>query len=145
MTTPASAAEKAAPTTAKRKRGSDRSRSDARLGWYLAGPAFVIMLLVTLYLILQPLWDSLFSLRLTAPDETEFIWLRNCQVRLGEPASWQSPWVTVVTTEITLAVELVLGVTLAMVRHRAATQPRGIVRPAILVPYGIVTVVSAFA
>ena len=142
MTTSASAAEK---TARKRKKGSDRSRSEGRLGWYLAGPAFVIMLLVTLYPILQALWDSLFSLRLTALDETEFIWFRNYQVVLGDPAFWQSLWVTVLITAITVAVELVLGFILAMVMHRAATQLRGIVRTAILVPYGIVTVVSAFA
>lgn len=145
MTTPASAAEKATPSNGKRRRGSDRSRSEARLGWYLAGPAFVIMLLVTLYPILQALWDSLFSLRLTALDETEFIWFRNYQVVLGDPAFWQSLWVTVLITVITVAVELVLGFILAMVMHRAITQLRGIVRTAILVPYGIVTVVSAFA
>ena len=142
MTTSASAAEK---TARKRKKGSDRSRSEGRLGWYLAGPAFVIMLLVTLYPILQALWDSLFSLRLTALDETEFIWFRNYQVVLGDPAFWQSLWVTVLITAITVAVELVLGFILAMVMHRAATRLRGVVRTAILVPYGIVTVVSAFA
>lgn len=142
MTTSASAAEKAAR---KRKKGSDRSRSEGRLGWYLAGPAFVIMLLVTLYPILQALWDSLFSLRLTAPDETELVWFRNYQVVLGDPTFWQSLWVTVLITAITVAVELVLGFILAMVMHRAATKLRGIVRTAILVPYGIVTVVSAFA
>ena len=142
MTASASAAEK---TARKRKKGSDRSRSEARLGWYLAGPAFVIMLLVTLYPILQALYDSLFSLRLTAPDETELIWFRNYQVVLGDPAFWQSLWVTVLITAITVAVELVLGFILAMVMHRAITRLRGIVRTAILVPYGIVTVVSAFA
>lgn len=145
MTTPASAAEKAAPTSGKRRRGSDRARSEARLGWYLAGPAFVIMLLVTLYPILQALWDSLYSLRLTALDETEFIWFRNYRVVLGDPTFWQSLWITVVITVITVAIELVLGFILAMVMHRAATQLRGVIRTAILVPYGIVTVVSAFA
>ncbi len=128
-----------------RKRGSDRSRSEARLGWYLAGPAFGIMLLVTLYPILQALYDSMFSLRLTAPDETELVWFRNYQVVLGDPAFWQSLWVTLLITVITVAVELVLGFLLAMVMHRAVKQLRGLVRTAILVPYGIITVVSAFA
>ena len=132
------------PTRAK-KRGSDRSRSEARLGWYLAGPAFVIMLAVTLYPILQAVWDSMFSLRLTAPDETELLWFRNYQVVLGDPAFWQSLWVTVLITVITVAIELVLGFLLAMIMHRALKQLRGIVRTAILVPYGIITVVSAFA
>ena len=32
---------------------SDRAREERRLGWKLAGPAFVIMVLVTFYPILQ--------------------------------------------------------------------------------------------
>jgi multiple sugar transport system permease protein len=43
-----------------------------------------------------------------------------------------------------VAIELVLGMILALVMHRAIFG-RGAVRAAILVPYGIVTVVAAFA
>jgi multiple sugar transport system permease protein len=43
-----------------------------------------------------------------------------------------------------VAIELVLGMLLALVMHRAIFG-RGAVRAAILVPYGIVTVVAAFA
>ena len=132
-------------TRPRGKRGSDRSRSEARLGWYLAGPAFVIMLAVTLYPILQALYDSLFSLRLTAPDETELVWFRNYQVVLGDPAFLQSLWITIVITIITVLIELVLGFLLALVMHRAIQNLRGLIRTAILVPYGIITVVSAFA
>jgi len=39
----------------------------------------------------------------------------------------------------------VLGFGLALVMHRAITSLRGLLRTAILVPYGIITVVSAFA
>ncbi|HLS25600.1 MAG TPA: sugar ABC transporter permease [Beutenbergiaceae bacterium] len=128
-----------------RRRGSDRSRSEARLGWWLAGPAFAVMLLVTLYPILQATYDSLFSLRLTAPDEREFIGLNNYVVALSDWAFWRSMLVTLFITVVTVAIELVLGFALAMVMHRVITGLRGVVRTAILVPYGIITVVSAFA
>ena len=39
------------------------------MGWWLAGPAFFIMVAVIFYPVLQALWDSLFSYRLTAPGE----------------------------------------------------------------------------
>ncbi|MPV39043.1 carbohydrate ABC transporter permease [Georgenia subflava] len=139
---PAGRSERRPAATGRR---SDRSRSEARLGWYLAGPAFVIMLAVTLYPILQAIYDSLFSLRLTAPDDTEFIGFANYGVVLGDPAFWQSLRVTLFITVVTVLIELVLGFALAMVMHRAATRLRGLVRTAILVPYGIITVVSAFA
>lgn len=133
--------EKAPP----KKRRSDRARAEARLGWMLAGPAFAIMLLVTLYPIVQALWDSLFSLRLTAPDDREFIWFRNYAVILGDPAFWQSMGVTLFITAVTVLLELFFGFFLALVMHRAVKKLRGLARTAILVPYGIITVVSAFA
>ena len=43
-----------------------------------------------------------------------------------------------------MAIELVLGMAIALVMHRAIFG-RGPVRAAILIPYGIVTVVAAFA
>lgn len=124
---------------------SDRTRAESRLGWYLAGPAFVVMLAVTLYPILQATYDSLFRYRLTAPDDRAFVGLANYGVVLTDAVWWQAFGVTVLITVITVAVELVLGFALALVMHRAIKRLRGLLRTAILVPYGIITVVSAFA
>jgi multiple sugar transport system permease protein len=57
---------------------------------------------------------------------------------------WRDVGVTVLITVITVVVELVIGFALAMVMHRMIFG-RGAVRTSILVPYGIITVVSAFA
>jgi multiple sugar transport system permease protein len=144
--TPPVAPNRAAePTRPRRAAVSDRARGEARLGWWLAGPAFVVMLLVTLYPILQAIYDSLFRYRLTAPDERAFIGLSNYATVLTDPVFWQDLWVTVLITVITVVIELVLGFALAMVMHRAIRGLRGALRTAILVPYGIITVVSAFA
>lgn len=133
------------PTASARVRRTDRSRDEARLGWWLAGPAFVIMLLVTLYPILQAVYDSLFSYRLTAPAERAFAGFGNYAVVLTDPVWWRDLLVTVIITVVTVLIELVLGFALAMVMHRAVRGLRGLLRTAILVPYGIITVVSAFA
>ncbi|BBE24054.1 sugar ABC transporter permease [Arthrobacter sp. MN05-02] len=127
------------------KQYSDRVRAERRLGWILAGPAFVVMLLVTLYPILQAIYESLFRFRLTAPDEREFIGLGNYGVILSDPVWWSGLWTTVLITLVTVVVELVLGFALALVMHKALKSVRGLLRTAILVPYGIITVVSAFA
>ncbi len=127
------------------KQYSDRAKAERKLGWLLAGPAFIVMLLVTLYPILQALYESLFQFRLTAPDEREFIGLGNYAVILTDPVWWSDLWTTVLITVITVLVELVLGFALALVMHKALKSVRGLLRTAILVPYGIITVVSAFA
>ena len=124
---------------------SDRARSERRLGLMLAAPAFLVMVSVTVYPILQAFYDSLFSYRLTAPDEREFIGLANYGVLLTDVVFWRDLSVTVLITVVTVAVELVLGFLLALVMHTAIKNLRGLLRTAILVPYGTITVVSAFA
>ena len=135
----------AAPATTRRPRRTDKQRADTRLGWMLAGPAFVVMLLVTAYPILQATWDSLWDYRLTTPDDREFVGLSNYAVILTDPLWWRVVGVTLLITVITVVVELVLGFALALVMHRALTRLRPILRTAILIPYSIITVVSAFA
>lgn len=124
---------------------TDRARSERRLGWWLAGPAFVVMLLVTAYPIVQAFYESLFKYRLTDPGAREFTGLNNYVVVLGDPIWWQAVGVTVLITVITVAIEAVLGFALALVMHRALKRLRPILRTAILIPYAIITVVSAFA
>lgn len=121
-----------------------KERSETRLGWMLAGPAFGAMLLVTLYPILQATWDSLWDYRLTTPDQREFVWFQNYAVILTDFIWWRDVGVTVLITVITVGVELVLGFALALVMHRALSVLRPIIRTAILIPYAIITVVSAF-
>ncbi|MGI4895285.1 MAG: carbohydrate ABC transporter permease [Janthinobacterium lividum] len=132
-------------TTPRRRRGSDKSRAEARLGWYLAGPAFVILVAVTGYPILQALYESLFSYRLTAPGDREFIGLKNYGVILTDALWWRALGNTALITVVTVAVELVIGFALAMVMHKVLGWLRPIVRTAILVPYAVITVVSAYA
>jgi multiple sugar transport system permease protein len=57
---------------------------------------------------------------------------------------WTAFGVTLFITVVSVAVELVLGMGLALVM-RWALVGRGLVRTAILVPYGIVTVVAAYS
>lgn len=134
---------------ANRRRGkprrSARRRAEAKLGWWLAGPAFVVMLAVTLYPILQAVWESLFRYRLTAPDDRTFVGLNNYGVILTDEVFWKSLGVTTFIMVVTVLIELVLGFALAWIMHRALRRLRGLLRTAILVPYGIITVVSAFA
>lgn len=144
-TAPAASTPRAAEGRHPRRVKSQRAKSEARLGWLLAGPAFFVMLFVVLYPILQALYDSLFKYRLTAPDDREFVGLGNYGVILTDPVFWKDLGVTLLITVVTVVVELILGFLLALAMHHAIKQTRGLIRTIILVPYGIITVVSAFA
>ncbi len=63
---------------------------------------------------------------------------------LGSGRWWSDVGHTLILTVASVGIELVLGMLLALVMHRAIVG-RGLVRTSALVPYGIVTVVAAFA
>ncbi|KAJ1684722.1 hypothetical protein LUZ63_019993 [Rhynchospora breviuscula] len=102
------------------------------------------MVLVTAYPMLQALYLSLFKYRLTTPDDRSFVGLGNYVTVLGDSLFWRDTFNTVLIMVVTVAVELVIGFVFAMVMHRIVFA-RGAIRTAILIPYGIITVVSAFA
>lgn len=135
----------ASPATTAPRRPPARGHPprSAWIGWALAAPATAVMLLVTAFPMLNALWLSLFSYRLTNPSAREFVGLRNYAVVLADPLWWEDVRTTALVTAVTVSVELVLGMALALVMHRIPLGRRA-VRTAILVPYGIVSVVSAF-
>ena len=140
-------ASPAATTSATPKtptKRSDRALAENRLGRRLVAPAVIVMLAVTAWPMLQALYLSLFRYRLTSPDDKQFVGLENYWTVLTDSLFWQDTVNTVLIMLITVSVELVIGFAFAMVMHRIVFA-RGIIRTAILIPYGIVTVVSAYA
>ena len=123
---------------------SDRSVAENRLGLKLVAPAVIMMLLVTAWPMLQALYLSLFRYRLTTPDDREFVGLSNYTTVLTDSLFWRDTWNTVLIMVVTVAVELVIGFAFAMVMHKIVFA-RGAIRTSILIPYGIITVVSAYA
>jgi multiple sugar transport system permease protein len=142
------AADRAAPDRpghqAPRNGRSARARSERKLGWMLCAPAVFVMLLVTAYPIIYAFWLSLQRYDLRFPNDREFVGFRNYGAVLGNSLWWQDLTNTLVITIASVVVELVLGFALAFVMHRVLFG-RSVVRSSILVPYGIVTVVAAFA
>jgi len=122
---------------------SGRAREERRLGWLLCAPAVFAMLLVTGYPIVYAIVLSLQRYDLRFPDDREFVGLGNYITVLSSSTWWTDFFNTILITVISVSIELVLGMLIALVMHRAIFG-RGPVRAAILIPYGIITVVSAF-
>lgn len=128
----------------KKQGVSDRAKAERKLGWMLCAPAVFAMLLVTAYPIGYAIVLSLQNKDLRFPDQGGFAGLDNYITVLSSGLWWSSLGNTAFIAIVSVIIELVLGMILAMVMHRAIFG-RGVVRTAVLVPYGIVTVVAAFA
>jgi multiple sugar transport system permease protein len=127
-----------------KKPTSDRSRSENRLALKLVAAPLALMLLVTAFPMLRALYLSLFTYSLTAPDDRKFIGIDNYVTALTDGLFWRDTLVTVIIMIVTVAFELVIGFAFAMVMHRVIFA-RGVIRTSILIPYGVITVVSGFA
>ena len=123
---------------------SSRTRSEHRLAWMLCAPAVLVMLLVTAYPILYAFVLSLQDVDLRFPEDGGFVGLDNYKTVLTSDLWWQDLFNTAFLTVVSVAIELALGMAIALVMYRAIFA-RGVVRTAVLIPYGIVTVVAAFA
>lgn len=120
------------------------ARQERNLGLLLCAPAVLVMVVVTAYPIGYAIYLSLQRYDLRFPQLAHFVGFSNYAAVLTSGFWWDALRVTVLITVVSVAVELVLGMLLALVMHRAIFG-RGTVRTAILVPYGIVTVVAAFS
>jgi multiple sugar transport system permease protein len=143
-TTQTVAAGEQAPPGRRRKQLSEGARAERRLGWLLCSPAVIVMLIVTAYPIGYAIYLSLQRYNLAFPNAVKFIGLSNYGAVLSSPFWWHALSVTVVITVVSVAVELVLGMLLALLMYRTLFG-RGTIRTTILIPYGIVTVVAAYS
>jgi multiple sugar transport system permease protein len=123
---------------------SEKTKAERKLAFMLCAPAVAAMLLVTVYPILYAVALSLQKVDLRFPDESGFVGLDNYAAVLSSDLWWNGVAFTSLVTIVSVAIELVLGMALALVMHRALFA-RGLIRTSVLIPYGIVTVVAAFA
>jgi multiple sugar transport system permease protein len=127
-----------------RSKLSEGARAERRLGWLLCAPAVIVMIAVTAYPIGYAVYLSLQRFNLAFPNAVKFVGLSNYAAVLSSPYWWQAFKVTAIITVFSVAIELVLGMLLAMVMHRTLFG-RGTVRTFALIPYGIVTVAAAYS
>jgi len=131
-------------TVASAASRTDDRRAQRRLAYLLIAPAVVLMLAVTGYPILYAFWLSLHRYNLASPADTAFVGLANYTTILTDKYWWTAFFVTLIITVISVAIEFALGLALALVMHRTIFG-KGLVRTAILIPYGIVTVAASYS
>jgi len=138
------AAETVATTPAANTGMTDRARAERKLAWLLCAPAVLTMLLVAGFPIIYAFYLSLRREDLRFPGAGEFVGFSNYLAVLQSGTWWSAFGNTVIITVISVALELVLGMVIAQAMYRAIFA-RTAIRASVLVPYGAVTVVAAFA
>jgi multiple sugar transport system permease protein len=104
-------------------------------------PAVVMLSLVTVYPIISVLYLSL-RRRLLIFDISRFVGLDNYLFLVRDVRFWNALWNTLYFTGISVTLELLLGLSIALLLNRTF-RFKGIVTAMVLVPWAIPTVVSA--
>lgn len=117
---------------------------ERHVGWWLITPALLVLILVFAYPIGRAFWLSLFEQNLGTELTAEFNGLGNYARLFGDGRFWRSLWNTSVFTIVSIVLELILGMAIALVLDKSF-RGRGLVRTAALIPWALPTAVMGLA
>jgi len=117
-------------------------RAERRLGAGMLTPSLAVIALVAAYPICYAIWLSLNEYSVITPGLSRFVGLDNYIDALSSAKFWEAMETTVLFTVISVSLELVIGLGMALVMHQAF-RGRALLRAVVLVPWAILTVVTA--
>ena len=135
----------AASVQAGTQRRRSRGLGQRRLAFLMVSPSMILIAIVAAYPIGYAIWLSLheYSVRVAGLSRWAGAFgLRNYQNALQDPAFWDAVVVTLVFTVASVALELVIGLAMALAMH-SAFKGQGLLRTVVLVPWAVLTVVTA--
>jgi trehalose/maltose transport system permease protein len=118
------------------------ARPERRLGAVMLLPSLAVVALVAAYPIGYAIWLSLNEYSVRVPGLSRFVGLDNYTAALGSSEFWEAMRTTLVFTGVSVGLELVLGIAMALVMNEAF-RGRALLRAVVLVPWAILTVVTA--
>jgi multiple sugar transport system permease protein len=120
------------------------NRREQLIGWLLLIPALLVLSLVFVYPIVRAFWLSLFTENLSTQLQPVFSGLANYSRMLGDGRFWQSMGNTTIFTVVSVLLELVLGMGIALVLNQSF-RGRGIVRTIAIIPWALPTAIMGLA
>jgi multiple sugar transport system permease protein len=117
---------------------------DRDTGWLLLLPALIPLLLVFVYPIGRAFWLSLFTKNLGTKLQPVFSGLDNYTRMAGDGRFWQTFGTTTVFTVISVCLELLLGLGIALVLNRQF-RGRNLVRTIAILPWALPTALIGLA
>ena len=126
----------------RRKRGKTYGSEERRLAALLLTPAMAVIALVAAYPIGYAFWLSLTEYSVRVPGKWRFAGFDNYTEAFGSSDFWAAVKNTFIFTGISVTLELAIGLGMAIAMHEAF-KGRGLLRTVVLVPWAVLTVVSA--
>ena len=122
-----------------------RGISERRLAAYMVSPSLLLIALVAAYPIAYAVWLSLheYSVRVAGLSRWAGpLGLRNYSNILNDPEFWDAVKNTFIFTACSVTLETILGMAMALAMH-SAFRGQGLLRTVVLVPWAVLTVVTA--
>jgi multiple sugar transport system permease protein len=113
--------------------------SERRLAAYLVSPSLVVIALVAAYPIGYAIWLSLNQYSVIHPGLSRWVGVDNYRDALTSSEFWSATKTTFIFTAISVALELAIGLGMALLMH-AAFRGRSVLRAVVLVPWAVLTV-----
>ena len=134
--------EAATVTTGAPARRRSRGLSEKRLAFFMVSPSMALIALVAAYPIIYAIWLSLHEYSVRVAGLSRWAGLRNYSNALQNSDFWSALVTTLIFTVSSVVLELVIGLAMALAMH-AAFKGQGLLRTVVLVPWAILTVVTA--
>ncbi|MFN2617653.1 MAG: carbohydrate ABC transporter permease [Thermoleophilaceae bacterium] len=116
--------------------------SERRFAALMLTPSLVVIAIVAAYPIGYAIWLSLNQYSVKVAGLSRFVGFDNYTAALKSSEFWSATRTTFVFTGISVGLELVIGLGMALAMHQAF-KGRAILRTVVLVPWAILTVVTA--
>jgi multiple sugar transport system permease protein len=126
----------------RKRREKSYGSEERRLARLLLSPALAVIALVAAYPIGYAIWLSLTEYSVRVPGKWRFVGFDNYTEAFGSSEFWESVKNTFIFTGLSVSLELAIGLGMALAMH-AAFKGRGLLRTVVLVPWAVLTVVSA--
>lgn len=116
------------------------ARQERRFAWYLLGPSLLLLVITTTAPLVYLGWTSFFRLDMTMPWLSGFAGLDNYSKMADDPRFMNSLWLTVVYTSSTVCLQILVGLSLAMLVQQIP-RGQGLLRIAAILPIVLAPVV----
>ena len=126
-------------------RRRSRGIPERRLAVFMVAPSLILIALVALWPVIYAVWLSLHEYSLIQAGVSRWAepyGLGNYIDALSDSAFWRATRITLVFTVASVILETLLGLAMAMIMH-SAFKGQGLLRTVVLVPWAVLTVVTA--